>query len=123
LQVAVVEVGRREIGAEQIRAPQLNALQECAVPVYSDERYPIQVQFLEGFDPAAASAFTLGGIDHLPGLIVLLLFSVASLWVSHGCGRFRSSLTSIGRWFRLSVEADGRVKYEADAVDISNVFD
>ena len=56
---------------------QLDALQECAGGIDADQGNAIMVEFLEGLDAAAASTFTLRGVDDLPGLIVFLFAAIA----------------------------------------------
>src|SRR5713226_42241 len=54
-----------------------NALQECAGDIHTDERNAVGVQLLQSFDTPAIAAFSLGGVDDLPRLVVLLLEAVA----------------------------------------------
>src|SRR5208337_2902341 len=62
-----------------MRPGQANPLQKRTGNVDSHQRYAVVIQFLQSFDPAATAALALRGVDDLPGLVVLLLQTVARL--------------------------------------------
>src|SRR5271166_2224412 len=62
-----------------MRPGQANPLQKRAGNVDSHQRYAVVIQFLQSFDPAATAALALRGVDDLPGLVMLLLQTVARL--------------------------------------------
>ena len=77
MKVAVTQIGGAEGRTHQVRVFQIDALQERAGDVYADQRDAVGVQLLQGFDSASAPAFSLGSVNHLPGLVVPLLGAVA----------------------------------------------
>jgi hypothetical protein len=86
-QVGVAKIRSLHIGADQVGAPKLKALKGGSGDTHSSKRNSVRIQFLKSFDPSAASAFALRGVDHLPDLIVLLLLPVTGLGVVEDDGK------------------------------------
>ena len=63
----------RQIRPAQLRVGKIDALKKCARQIHAHERNMIGVEVLERVDSAAAAALALGGVDHLPCLIMFLL--------------------------------------------------
>ena len=67
---------RRLARAVCVRQP--HPLQKSVVNIDTNQVDFIGGQLLERFFPASASPLPLGSVDHLPGLVMLLLISVAA---------------------------------------------
>jgi hypothetical protein len=88
MKVTVIQIGFSKNSLPQIRAGKIAApkcrsfqsepLQIRARDVNSHQRKVVMIEFLQSIDPAAIAAFSLRGVDHLPGLIVLFFQAVGS---------------------------------------------
>ena len=59
--------------APQLRPVELHVLQERLGEIHANQGDAVGVELIERVDAAAAAALALGGVDHLPSLVMLLL--------------------------------------------------
>jgi hypothetical protein len=78
-EAGIYQAGIVKVSAFELRALELDALQESAGGIYAHQRNVVRIQFLESFDPAAAAALALRRVDELPRRVVFLLLAVARL--------------------------------------------
>ncbi len=78
LKIAVAGINGVKVGAYETCPGQTDPLQKSAGNINAYQGHTVAVQFLQGFDSAAATALALRGVDDLPGLVVLLLQPVPS---------------------------------------------
>src|SRR5215468_191819 len=57
----------------------MNPLQKGSRDIHSNQGYSVMVQFLQSVDATAAATLALRCIDHLPSLIVTLLYAISGI--------------------------------------------